>query len=771
MNKLKICPILLSLLSFFLIVSVGWAADLSIENKITMPSDQTIWTSDSKESPREANVALTLTNIFVADRPPMDIILAIDGSGSLIEGDGADPNRLRVVAAQQFVNNLDATKDRVGVVHWNDTVVGTPLALTSDFIAAKEYLNLSDAKGYTSIWKALNASAYLLKSARPNAKKVIILFSDGMDTSKPLLDFKGLAGQIKQSGVQIYTIGLGASNIADLEAIGKYYHVTEAKAISSVFDDVAADILGSLDNVHVKYIIPRDLELFAPSENLKIAPVGDGQAVTWDIGSMIPKKSKTLSFKVRSQNIGVYPLGMAPNSIVTYTKADGTSGTQAVPSAEINVKGDGRFFYKGDGKGGSVDGQLSDSPLDNQYKLSVDKSIQMPSDGGCQDIVIDVKTPLIPCNNTVIFALDSSGSTMQSHLEDVMMDEIEVALRSNPNMIYARVDWDAGANGIIPLTSGIDYSGPFRRASDWRWEKSNPPLFCAETEATIYETGLGEAVAKMDKRMGMFSCFAQKTNSWSIIFITGESEFDRGTGFNGILDYAARRNISIYPIGVQLDPVTAGEEIAALEEISRRTGTRPYFINDPDLISDTINEILIESCKVVSSRSIAKDVVLTESVYPYFRVIGTNIAPVSKQVNNDGTTTLVWNIGDMRQSQLTRIVINTALDLSKLPVDVTDKKTAVSYNPSSTTPSSLVTYKPICGPDKPPIPLPEGELSIFCGEPCSSPKVSQAPVVEQINIANTTKTTAPVDVKKQPGFEALVAILGLIAMACVSKRG
>lgn len=763
MDKTKIGIILFILLGFFQIISIASAADLSIENKVTAPSDLAIWTTDSKGSPKEADVALTLTNKLVVDRPSMDIILAIDGSGSLIEQGGSDPNRLRVTAAQQFVNNLVATKDRVGVVHWNDTVVGTPLALTSDFVAAKGYLNLSDAKGTTSIWKALNASAYLLKSARPNAKKVIILFSDGMDTSEPVLDFKGLAGQIKQSGAQIYTIGLGESNIADLEAIGKYYHVKEATTISSVFDDVAADILRSLDNVQATYIIPRDLEIFAPSENIKIAPVSEGQAVTWNIGSMIPNKSKILSFKVRSQNIGVFTLGMTTKSVVTYTKTDGTSGTQAIPSAEINVKGDGRFFYKGDGKGGYADGPLADPPQDKQYRLSVNKRIEPPSNGGCQDIVIDVETPQVPCNKTVIFALDSSGSTGQSGLDANMIQGISNALRSHPDVTYARVDWDAEM-------ARSEYNGPFQPASNWNSETRMNPLDCKETDGTSYAGGLDIAVSRLSTLPS--SIFARDTNAWVIIFITGWSEFST-SNLKSILDKANVSNIDVYPIGIGIGPNSAGTtfQTKELKEMSTSTGTVPQLdvSNTAADISGAVDRILAGSCQVVASNDLAKDIVLTESIYPYFRVLGSNIHPDSKQINGDGTTTLVWNLGDMQQNARKQVVINTALDLSKLPVDVTNKRSSVSYMPATGTLPSEIAYTTLFG-TRPAISLPEGELSVFCGEPCSRLEVSQAPVVEQINTANTTKTTAPVDIKKQPGFEALAAIMGLMALAYMAKK-
>ena len=214
-----------------------------------------------------------------------------------------------MVAAKNFVDNLDPNNDRVGVVHWNDTIIGTPLSLTSDFNEAKTYLNLSGSQGETCIWKALNASEFLLRSARPTAKKVIILFSDGFDTCEIGLDFKGLAQQIRNSGIDIYTIGLGQSNIADLEAVGKYHHASDAQAIPSVFQDIATEILGSLNGVQVNYKIPRDIDLSNPSENVNIASVNGDKLLSWNIGYMIPKQTNTLTFEVSSKVLGTYTLG------------------------------------------------------------------------------------------------------------------------------------------------------------------------------------------------------------------------------------------------------------------------------------------------------------------------------------------------------------------------------------------------------------------------------------------------------------------------------
>ncbi len=755
------------------------ASDLSIANEVTAPIDKTIWTIDSKESPREGTVTLTATDLFVGSRAPLDVVLAIDGSDSLGTPDkgGTDPWKRRVDASQQFVGNLDPTKDRVGVVHWNGSIVGTPLALTSNFTLAKEYLNLSDARGNTSIWIALNASASLMNSARPNAIKVIVLFSDGEDTYVPKLDFKGLAGRIKQSGIQIYTIGLGESNIADLQAIGKYSHVNDANAIPAVFEDVAADIMGSLSNVQIKYMVPDEIEILNPSETVNVGQFNGGRMLIWDIGSMMPNRSKILTFEVRSQDIGVYSLGMASNSVATYSRTNGTSGIQAVPSTKINVKSDGRFFYKGDGKGGSADGPLADPPLDKKYRLSIDKYIEPPSDKGCQDVVIDVTTPPVQGNSVVVFALDSSGSTGHNDLSQRIVDEVGAALKNRQNVEYARVDWDGDATAPISirtmnrLAPPVDPpQRPFRPARDWARYDSDP-LECEDFESTIYAEGLINATNRLNaRRIQVQSCFTEQINEWIVIFITGKSEFSTRDLYTKAIPFATQSNVKVYSIGIDISDAVSSdtrEEALALKDISARTGGRAVFVNNPDDISKVIEQILAESSEIIATKSVVKNVVVSESIYPYLSVLGTNIPPTSENVNSDGTTTLVWMLGNMLQDKTERIVISTALNLSKLPLDVTDKRTSVSYTPAVTTPTSEVGYMPICGETKQPIPLPEGELSIFCGEPCSIPKVSQA-AAPQERPAPASETTLPQ--KTQPGFEMLAAILGLIAIACIARR-
>jgi hypothetical protein len=388
----------------------------------------------------------------------LDVILAIDSSGSLgnaTSGAGTDPDKQRVAAAKKFIDNLNSSTDQVGVVLWNDTVIGAPLGLTNNFTEAKSQLEKSDSQGFTCIWMALNASMNLLENSRPNAKKVIVIFSDGDDTCRTPLDFKGLATQIRQSRVEIYAIGLGDSKVEDLQAIGSYYHVSDAEAIPAVFQKVAATILGSLKNVQVKYLLPTNIDLSAPSETVNLTQSNSGKMLMWDVGSMLPRETKILTFKVRSGTSDTYTLGMAPDSLVTYTSVNSSNAiSQPVPSTEINVIEDPEFFYAGSGKGGIINDPIPVDPRDPSNVLSVviskDISQPNPGDPGCQNIVICVKTPPIITGAVTVLALDSSGSMQQQGDTDLnkycdnMMNGIGYALSQNPTIEYARVDWDAG---------------------------------------------------------------------------------------------------------------------------------------------------------------------------------------------------------------------------------------------------------------------------------------------------------------------------------------
>jgi hypothetical protein len=177
------------------------------------------------------------------------------------------------------------------------------------------------------------------------------------------------------------------------------------------------------------------------------------------------------------------------------------------------------------------------------------------------------------------------------------------------------------------------------------------------------------------------------------------------------------------------------------------------------------------------------NVVLTDSIYRYLQVKDSVITasngtkfkgPVPIQ-NKDGTSTLVFNLGDMNQSDWMKVTIFTELNFEDLPVDVGSAKqnrTESDFRAYDTTPTSKVTYDTIyTKAGKGTINLPEGSLSIRCGISCNRCIEGLAGAKEKpqsnTTIIDTKKTEVP---KQEPGFEALFAAIGISLAGYLSRR-
>jgi hypothetical protein len=125
----------------------------------------------------------------------------------------------------------------------------------------------------------------------------------------------------------------------------------------------------------------------------------------------------------------------------------------------------------------------------------------------------------------------------------------------------------------------------------------------------------------------------------------------------------------------------------------------------------------------------------------------------------------------MLQAQTKCLTIATALDISRLPIDVTDKRTGINFTPSRMTPASAVAFRSLADEStvRRSIPLPEGQLSVFCGSPCFCPPAVKAIEAAQTSPA-TNQTSEKPATKPQPGFEVGAAIIGLIIGIYIYKK-
>ena len=183
---------------------------------------------------------------------PIDTIIVIDRSGSMaddtVTSGVPQPLTQAKDAVKSFIDTLNPTTDKVGVVSFNENSV-LNMSLTSDFAAAKASLTFS-AAGLTDIAAGLNtASDEMTLHSRSVAKHSMILLSDGdptdPNTATGIANAKTAALAAKAKGYTIYTIGLGTAvsptllkEIATAES--NYYFAPTGADLAAIYRTISA---------------------------------------------------------------------------------------------------------------------------------------------------------------------------------------------------------------------------------------------------------------------------------------------------------------------------------------------------------------------------------------------------------------------------------------------------------------------------------------------------------------------------------------------------
>lgn len=139
----------------------------------------------------------------------VDIVFAIDVSKSML-GEDVKPNRLEKAKhlTSEIINQLSG--DRIGLVAYAGQAF-PQLPLTSDYAAAKMFLHnmnteMLSSQG-TAIDQAIGVASGYFKDERPTSRLIFII-SDGEDHQEEASE---MVQQVAETGVRIYTIGLGSA--------------------------------------------------------------------------------------------------------------------------------------------------------------------------------------------------------------------------------------------------------------------------------------------------------------------------------------------------------------------------------------------------------------------------------------------------------------------------------------------------------------------------------------------------------------------------------
>ncbi|MCK4368823.1 MAG: VWA domain-containing protein [Dehalococcoidales bacterium] len=288
-------------------------------NKWVTPAE--IWQKGSAMEPEQATVTLTVIGEGqIVDVPNVDIIFALDSSGSMT---ASDPTGVRRTGSKDFVDSLDPTGDQVGVVSW-DSAIDFFLDLTSDFALVKANIDNVDDSGGTDLDVGLSKAIDLLDAgARVGTVHAIVFLTDGDGT----YIFSGNAGsqadRAAAAGYQIYAIGLDPPSgaIPKLEDMadttgGKYCLAATAADIEACLDDILGEITNVAgQNVTVYDILPSYINqenafTIAPDS---ITPNPDGTTtLVWDVGTLLVGEIWRVSFNISSDLCGSWLLVDVP---------------------------------------------------------------------------------------------------------------------------------------------------------------------------------------------------------------------------------------------------------------------------------------------------------------------------------------------------------------------------------------------------------------------------------------------------------------------------
>lgn len=276
---------------------------------------------------------------------PLDLVIAIDDSGSLTSTDF----NLEKQAAITFVNGLDFTGGvrKVGVLKFAD-FGQTVIPLSNNKASVINAINsITHNGGFTNITDAIRDARTMVTGAgsQAGADKVLLLITDGQNNQETgllnseIAAFKALPGEI-------FALGFGTASLAQLNTIASdpdsshVFLTPAASQLSALATQIAETIQNpAATNVQLNAVTAAP---FSPVAGSNSATAGSTSAIAGGFSWSIPTlgtEIRTLTFQV--QHSGNEDGAFAALSSLSGTFVDSDGDTQPISTASplISVSG------------------------------------------------------------------------------------------------------------------------------------------------------------------------------------------------------------------------------------------------------------------------------------------------------------------------------------------------------------------------------------------------------------------------------------------------
>lgn len=260
----------------------------------------------------------------------LDIVLIMDRSGSM-QGMGSngmkkiESAKLALKAVADIFIDENNPQHRLGLVTYSSDVMLNH-SLSSNYEQLKQVVDSFYANGATNIGGALVAAAnHLSVSDNPEAKKFIILASDGMHNTGTPVDI-GIASI--PSNVTVYTVGIGVGpatdpmygyqgvdeqtlkNIAQQSGTktGSYFYASSEELIK-IYQDLIDGIISPFqpENIYLKFKQDQNYSTNFNYSNSNPFGQYDGneKSLTWySLGKMINNETRNFELNYKFQGYG-----------------------------------------------------------------------------------------------------------------------------------------------------------------------------------------------------------------------------------------------------------------------------------------------------------------------------------------------------------------------------------------------------------------------------------------------------------------------------------